>query len=113
MESVGDLTVKLLDYKDEPVGGALNSRLRERKKDGPLVPLDPGTLRPSGFLQDNTIKYKDVGTHTLLHVTSLQSVPDLLLAVLVKRVQVEPVGHTQSNVLTNVTPCCHMINLFM
>lgn len=32
-------------------------------------------------------------THTLLHVTPLQSVPDLLLAVPVKRVQIGP-GNT-------------------
>lgn len=34
--------------------------------------------------------WAEVSTHTLLHVTSFQSIPDLLLAVLVKRVQVGP-----------------------
>lgn len=44
---------------------------------------------------------KQRDTHTLLHVTPLQGVPDLLLAILVKWVQVGPETHTHS---LSVTP---------
>lgn len=52
--------------------------------------MDTGSYLAGGQVPPPPRLWMEVSTHTLLHVTSFQSIPDLLLAVLVKRVQVGP-----------------------